>query len=108
MSPKLSSFSGVPPGAGFVHERYLQELLSTLAPRKSQDSTWALYPLGLGALEFVLSFCLGKCLGKVLGKPGTNTVGHRATNTCVKNTEGIEKRKRKNLKGISEVLGMNT
>lgn len=63
-----------------------------LVPRKNQDSTGALYALGLGALEFVLSFCLGKGHGKVLGKQVTNAIGYKATNICVKNTENIEKR----------------
>ncbi|TRZ13171.1 hypothetical protein HGM15179_013936 [Zosterops borbonicus] len=34
----------------------------------------------------------GKGHGKLLGKLATNTTGDRITNTCVKNTENIEKK----------------
>lgn len=71
-----------------------------MAARKNQDRIRAVYLPGLGALEFVLSFCQGKGHGKVLGKLATNSIGYRATNTCVKNTENIlkkEKRQKTNI-----------
>lgn len=71
---------------------YLEELFSTLVARKNHDSTGALYSLGLGALEYVLAFCLGKRNGKVLGNLGTNTMGYRAPNVCIK-IQRIHKRK---------------
>lgn len=54
---KNKSISGVPPhsnGCPLPTKMYLEELLSTLDPKKKQDRTADQYPIGFGAEEFVL------------------------------------------------------
>ena len=80
---------------------YLKEFL-TLVTRKNQGRIGVLYPLGLGALAFVLSFCLGKGHGKLLGKLATNTISYKYM--CKEYREYVRK-KGKNQNGISSEGG---